>query len=172
MSRHRFDKDIKEVKTYFNTVINWVSTVFTDVESEMRGLDWGRLYELHHSKPYSPANISKLVKDLYSDPYVKSRKGIFEFVLGGSKETKLLDIRVFDEPVKRSTYEKQTSKSKAAGKSNCSYCAIGHEGSNSKIWVIGEMDADHVTAWSKGGATIASNCEMLCKSHNRAKGNK
>ena len=34
------------------------------------------------------------------------------------------------------------------------------------------MDADHVTAWSKGGATVTKNCEMLCKSHNRAKGNK
>lgn len=172
MSQHRFHKDIKEVKTYFNTVINWVSTVFSEVESEMRGLEWGRLYEVYHSKPYNPAAVAKLVKDLYADPYVKSRKGIFEFVLGGSEDTKILDIRVFDEPVKRSTYEKQTLKAKEQGKSNCSYCAIGHEGSNSKIWAIAEMDADHVTAWSKGGATSASNCEMLCKSHNRAKGNR
>ena len=34
------------------------------------------------------------------------------------------------------------------------------------------MDADHVTAWSKGGSTDISNCEMLCITHNRAKGNK
>ena len=33
------------------------------------------------------------------------------------------------------------------------------------------MDADHVTAWSKGGASDIKNCELLCKSHNRAKGN-
>lgn len=26
-------------------------------------------------------------------------------------------------------------------------------------------------AWSKGGETTLDNCEMLCKSHNRAKGN-
>ncbi|MDK8474593.1 MULTISPECIES: HNH endonuclease signature motif containing protein [Corynebacterium] len=37
-------------------------------------------------------------------------------------------------------------------------------------WPQSEMDADHVTAWSKGDAT-ESNCELLCKSHNRAKGN-
>ena len=41
-----------------------------------------------------------------------------------------------------------------------------------RIWKIGEMDADHVTAWSKGGATDISNCQMLCKTHNRAKGNR
>ena len=35
-----------------------------------------------------------------------------------------------------------------------------------------EMDADHVTAWSKGGVTSIENCQMLCKTHNRAKGNK
>ncbi|OQB30362.1 MAG: HNH endonuclease [Candidatus Hydrogenedentes bacterium ADurb.Bin179] len=34
------------------------------------------------------------------------------------------------------------------------------------------MDADHVTAWSKGGATDINNCQMLCKTHNRAKGNR
>ena len=34
------------------------------------------------------------------------------------------------------------------------------------------MDADHVTAWSKGGVTELSNCEMLCITHNRAKGNR
>ena len=34
------------------------------------------------------------------------------------------------------------------------------------------MDADHVTAWSRGGDTDLDNCEMLCVPHNRAKGNK
>jgi 5-methylcytosine-specific restriction endonuclease McrA len=41
-----------------------------------------------------------------------------------------------------------------------------------KIWKLSEMDADHVTAWSKGGATDVNNCQMLCQTHNRAKGNK
>ncbi|MCI6324943.1 MAG: HNH endonuclease [Bacteroidales bacterium] len=34
------------------------------------------------------------------------------------------------------------------------------------------MDADHITPWSKGGRTIASNCQMLCKECNRRKSNK
>lgn len=172
MSAHRNDTDINQVKKYFNAVINWVSTVFTDVESEMRGIEWGRLYELYHSKPYDPKKVSKQVRDLYADPYVKNRKGVFEYILGGSKDTRLLDIRIFDDATKKSVYEKQTEKAKDKGISNCSYCAIGHEANEAKIWAIADMDADHVAAWSKGGTTSSANCELLCKSHNRAKGNR
>jgi len=31
---------------------------------------------------------------------------------------------------------------------------------------------DHVAAWSKGGATSIENFQILCKTHNRAKGNR
>ena len=170
MSRHRYDKNINELKKYFNSVIDWVSSVFTDVESEMRGLEWGRLYEEYHKKAYNPAKVSAEVQKLYGDPYVKNRKGIFEYILGGSVDTKLLEVRVFDEATKKAVYATQTAKAKKV-KSNCPLCAIGHDANKSKIWNFGEMDADHVAAWSKGGAT-AKNCQMLCKTHNRAKGNR
>jgi len=172
MSKHRKDKNIDELKKYFNTVIDWVSSVFTDVESEMCGLEWGRLYEAYHKKSYNPKKISEEVHKLYGDPYVKNRKGIFEFILGGSTDTKLLDVRIFDEATKRSTYSTQTAKAEKKGESNCSNCVIGHEANKDKIWSFGEMEADHVSAWSKGGKTAAKNCEMLCKTHNRAKGNR
>ena len=71
MSRHRFDNNITELKDYFNSVIDWVSTVFTDVESEMKGLEWGRLYETYRKKPYNSKTVSDEVKKLYGDPYVK-----------------------------------------------------------------------------------------------------
>ncbi|MBK9156331.1 MAG: DUF262 domain-containing protein [Chloracidobacterium sp.] len=172
MSRHRYDNNITELKTYFNTVIDWVSGVFSDVESEMRGLEWGRLYEEHHEKPYDPQRVSAEVQQLYSDPYVKRRKGVFEYVLGGSVDTKLLEIRVFDEATKRAVYAKQKQEAEAAGTSNCPLCALGHDANKSKIWSPAEMDADHVTAWSKGGTTDIVNCQMLCKTHNQAKGNR
>ena len=172
MSRHRYDKNITELKAYFNSVIDWVSTVFTDVESEMQGLDWGRLYEEHHKKSYNPAKVSKEVKSLYGDSYIKNRKGIFEYMLGGSVDTNLLDVRVFDEATKKSVYTAQTTKAVSSGKSNCPLCAVGHDVNKSKIWKLNEMDADHVAAWSKGGATNIKNCQMLCKTHNRAKGNR
>jgi hypothetical protein len=172
MSRHRFDTSIKELKTYFNTVIDWVSGVFLDVEKEMRGQEWGRLYETYFRTAYDPKKVSDQVHRLYSDPYVKNRRGVFEYILGGATDTKLLDIRVFDEATKRAAYAKQKTEAEAKGISNCSYCAIGHDSNKSKIWALADMDADHVTAWSKGGSTDASNCEMLCKSHNRSKGNR
>ena len=172
MSRHRYDTNITELKTYFNSVIDWVSSVFIDVESEMRGLEWGRLYETYHDRPYNPTQLSKEVQRLLADPYVTSRKGIFEYILGGGVDTKLLAIRVFDEATKSSVYASQTNKAQARGVSNCPLCAIGHDANKARIWKLSEMDADHVTAWSKGGATDIRNCQMLCKTHNQAKGNR
>ena len=172
MSIHRNDKNINELKKYFNSVIDWISSVFTDVESEMCGLEWGRLYEQYHKKAYDPKKISAEVRKLYSDPYIKNRKGIFEFILGGAVDTKLLEVRIFDEATKKAVYATQTATAEKKEKSNCSHCAIGHDANKSKIWSFAEMDADHVAAWSKGGATSIKNCEMLCKTHNRAKGNR
>lgn len=172
MSSHRFDNNINEVKAYFNSVIDWVSAVFMGVENEMRGLEWGRLYEAYHHKAYNPKVVWGKVQELYADSYVKNRKGIFEYILGGCVDTKLLEIRLFDEATKKSVYAKQTNEAKEKGISNCPYCAIGNDNNRTKIWTLKDMDADHVTAWSKGGVTDISNCQMLCKSHNRAKGNK
>ncbi len=172
MSRHRFDTNIAELKTYFNTVIDWVSGVFKDVESEMRGLEWGQLYERYHKTAYDPAKVSAEVRKLYGDPYVKNRKGIFEYILGGSVDTKLLDVRVFDEAIKKSVYTTQTTEAVINAVSNCPLCALGHDANKGKIWKLAEMDADHVAAWSKGGTTELKNCQMLCKTHNRAKGNR
>lgn len=172
MSRHRFDTNIKEVKTYFNTVIDWVSGTFIDVESEMRGLEWGRLYEEYHDKSYNPRELSEQIHELYGDPYVKNRKGIWEFVLGGSTATNLLDVRVFDDATKKATYSAQTKAAEAEEVSNCPLCALGRDANKSKIWALKDMDADHVAAWSRGGKTSADNCQMLCKTHNRAKGNR
>lgn len=172
MSRHRFDNSITELKDYFTSVIDWVSTVFTAIESEMKGLEWGRLYETYRKQPYNSKTVSDEFKKLYGDPYVKNRRGIFEYILGGSTDTKLLEVRVFDDATKKSVYAKQTEVAEKKGISNCSLCALGHDSNKTKIWKLAEMDADHVTAWSKGGATDIKNCEMLCKTHNRAKGNR
>jgi 5-methylcytosine-specific restriction endonuclease McrA len=172
MSSHRKDDNIVPLKTYFNTVIDWVSTVFPTVESEMRGLEWGRLYETYHKQPYDSQKVLEEVKKLYGDSYLKNRKGVFEYILGGSVDTKLLDVRVFDEATKKSVYTKQTEEAKKKSVSNCPLCALGENANKSKIWNLIDMDADHVAAWSKGGATDIKNCEMLCKTHNRAKGNR
>jgi hypothetical protein len=172
MSAHRSNPDITELKDYFTSVIDWVNTVFTDVEKEMRGLEWGRLYDTYHNTAYNPAHIHERVQALYADPYIKNRRGVFEYILGGEVDAKLLDVRVFDEATKRSVYAAQTKAAEAKRESNCPLCALGADANKTRLWKLSEMDADHVTAWSKGGATNSANCQMLCKTHNRAKGNK
>lgn len=172
MSAHRHDTNITELKNYFNAVIDWVSGVFLDVLPEMKGLDWGRLYEEHHGKAYDPKSLSEKVRKLAADPYVAKRKGIFEYLLGGETDPKLLEIRVFETGVKRATYEKQKQEAEATGLSNCPLCALGHDANKTRIYKLEEMDADHVAAWSKGGESTVENCQMLCATHNRAKGNR
>ena len=172
MSQHRFDDNINELKTYFNSVITWASTVFKDVKSDMRGLEWGRLYETYRNVSYDPNKVSETLCKLYSDPQVQDTKGICEYILGGCKDTKLLNIRVFDDNTKRTVYEKQTLDAVEKKISNCPLCALGNDNNKNRIWEIREMEADHVTAWSKGGSTDINNCQMLCQMHNRAKGNR
>ena len=131
---HRFDNNINELKTYFNSVIDWISSIFIDVEPSMKGHNWGALYEKYHNNAYNPTTVSNLVHKLIDDPQVNNDRGIYEYILGGCTDTKLSN--------------------------------------RTRIYKITEMDADHVTAWSKGGSTDIKNCQMLCKTHNRAKGNK
>ncbi|MDW0618008.1 DUF262 domain-containing protein [Mannheimia haemolytica] len=172
MSRHRFDENIAELKTYFTTVIDWVNTTFFDAKKEMCGLEWGRLYENYGKQAYDLNKINAEIDRFYDDPCVKNHKGIWEYVLGGMTDKRLLDIRIFDDKTKKDTYSKQTEKAKVANHSNCPLCAVSDNNNKTKIWTLKEMEADHVSAWSKGGLTGAENCEMLCISHNRAKGNK
>ena len=172
MSQHRNTDDITEVVTYFNTVIDWASTVFVNIRREMKGLEWGRLYEAYKYNAYNPAEVEKDVANLFDDPYVKNTKSIFEYVLGGKTDDKLLDVRIFDDATKRAAYKQQTELANENGVSNCPLCAVGNNANKTKIWELKEMEADHVAAWSKGGATGLDNCEMLCITHNRAKGNK
>lgn len=173
MSAHRYDTNIIELKAYFTSVIDWITSVFDFApEKEMCGLKWGELYERFHKTAYDPTMIAEKVKELYESFYVKDKKGIYEFVLDGCQNTKLLNVRVFDEPTKKAVYALQTAAAKEKGESNCPLCAIGHDANHTKIWDLKDMDADHVTAWSNNGPTDISNCQMLCKTHNRAKGNR
>ena len=172
MSKHRHESSINELENYFRSVIDWVSTTFTMVERDMCGLEWGRLYETYHNTPYSVDNVTKRVKALQCDESVKCPRNIYEYVLGGEQDKKLLDIRIFEESAKRTAYNRQTDIANKKGISNCPLCAMGENANKTRIYKLLEMDADHVTAWSKGGDTSIENCEMLCKTHNRSKGNR
>jgi hypothetical protein len=173
LAQHRQDAVIAGLKNYFTSVIDWVDGVFTrPPDKEMKGLEWGRLYETYHGTSYSAAKIDARINEFRADPAVGNPKGIYEYLLGGEKQPQLLAIRLFNGNDKRVAYEKQTAEAKAVDVSNCALCAQGSDNNKNRIYKQDEMDADHVTAWSKGGATDLSNLTMLCQTHNRAKGNK
>lgn len=172
MSLHRCDTSVNELENYFRSVIDWTSTTFTMVEHDMCGLEWGRLYETYHNSPYSVDFVTERVRALQSDESIKCSRNIYEYVLGGETDKKLLDIRIFEESTKKVAYKRQTEEANKKGISNCPLCALSDNANKTRIYKMTEMDADHVTAWSKGGATSIENCEMLCKTHNRSKGNR
>lgn len=172
MQAHRQDTQIDELQNNFTDVIRWIESIFSDRYNEMCGLKWGKLYDEYHEQLYDQQKMTAAAEKLMDDPFIKNRKGIFEYLLGGEQDTKLLEVRVFDEATKRRVYKRQTAEARATGISNCPLCAMGHEAHRTKIWNEKDMDADHVQAWSKGGSTSEENCQMLCKTHNRAKGNR
>ena len=172
MAKHRYDTDINELKNHFDTVIGWVDSVFEYTGTEMCGREWGRLYREYHKNAYSKDDVAKRVRALLDDSQVTDKKGIFEYILGEEKDSRLLNVRVFDKKTINAVYRKQTADAEAHGVSNCPLCAIGNGANAKRIYKESEMDADHVTAWSKGGATDETNCQMLRKTHNRAKGNR
>lgn len=172
MAKHRYDNNINEIQNYFSTVIDWIDSVFDYTGSEMCGQEWGRLYETYHRNSYRKSEVSSRVRELMSDPQITNKRGIFEYILGGETDTRLLNVRVFGKKTITEVYEAQTAKAEDEGISNCPLCALTNGPNRTRIYKLSEMDADHVTAWSRGGATNASNCQMLCKTHNRAKGNR
>jgi len=172
MALHRRDNDITELVKHFNEVIDWVSSVFSEVYDEMEGLEWGRFYQEYLEHSYDTVAMAAAVRELMEDEAVTSGKGIFEYLLGGSVDSRLLTIRFFEKPVTKAAYLRQEAAAKASGKSNCPLCAEGKNANKSRIYKFKEMEADHVAAWSKGGKSNPANCEMLCTTHNRAKGNK
>ena len=159
------------LETALDWVSNWADSILDYTGSEVCGLNWGELYDKYHMNSYSKDKVTERVKELIEDSQVNN-KGVIEYVLGGEKDVSLLHVRVFDEKTKKAVYMKQTKAAEAKGISNCPVCASGNNNKKTYIYRYKEMEADHVTAWSRGGATTEDNCEMLCKLHNAAKGNR
>ena len=155
MGRHQNDKSAAPLWEYFQAVIDWVESAFTEYRKKfMPGVDWGYLYNDHKDKILDPAQIEKEVKRLIFDSDVTNKKGIYEYILTGNE--RCLNIRVFDDGMKQKVYEGQDG--------ICKIC----EGS----FEIDKMEADHITPWSEGGETVEENCQMLCKKCNREKSSK
>ena len=151
MSIHQHDQNANELWTYFRNVIEWVQLTFTTYRREMKGIDWGGLYDKFKDDMFDIAKLEQEIQALMMDDEVTNKKGVYPYVLTRSK--KYLNIRTFTESQKSSAYEKQ--------KGICGICG--------KQFELKEMEADHITPWSKGGKTSPENCKMFCSECNRRK---
>lgn len=172
MANHRHNTDAKELERYFTTVIDWVSATFKTTHKTLAGLPWGKFYEEYHAKSYDIDKLNQEVEDLLADDAVTAKKNVYEYLLGGKTRRELLSVRMFDKRTADAVYKTQTAAAKGRGESNCPDCVLANDANKAKLWKRNEMEADHVTAWSRGGETTAANCQMLCKRHNRVKGNR
>jgi hypothetical protein len=154
MSKHQHDKNATQLWQHFQKIIAWVKATFPEYRREMKGVDWGPLYSEFKDQEFDTDALEKKISKLMLDDDVGRKAGIYPYVLTG--EERHLNIRAFSESMRRESYERQ--------KGVCPKCR--------KKFDIGEMEADHVKPWHKGGKTNAANCQMLCKDDNRRKSGK
>jgi hypothetical protein len=155
MAEHQHDTDADQLWQYFQDVIHWVEKLFgRKYKKEMKGVDWGVLYNKHKDTTLTATTIDKQMAKLMVDSDIQKKSGIFAYILDG--DIHHLGIRAFDANTRREVYERQGGK--------CAKCG--------KSFDIEVMEADHITPWHEGGRTIAENCQMLCKDCNRRKSGK
>jgi hypothetical protein len=151
MAKHQHDTNANPLWLYFQTVISWVNATFPKYRKEMKGLEWGVLYNLFKDQGFDPKKLEAEISMLMEDEDVSNKKGIYSYVLDGKEKN--LNIRGFSKNKKREAYERQGG--------ICPVCKKNFE--------MDEMEADHITPWHDGGKTSADNCQMLCKEDNRRK---
>lgn len=154
MANHQHDANASILWQYYQNVLNWTKGTFPKYRKEMKGVQWGILYNKYKDKELNATDLEKEVARLMLDEDVTKKSGIYEYLLDG--EEKHLSIRAFSPKMKREAYERQ--------KGICPKCGEHFE--------IEEMEADHIDPWHDGGTTTADNCQMLCKSCNRRKSGK
>lgn len=154
MGNHQHDPNAVALWNHFSSVINWVKALFPKYRKEMKGVDWGTLYEKFKEQSLDATALEEKVTKLMMDSDVQKKSGIYAYVLDGDEHH--LGIRAFDDNTKREVYERQQGICKICG----------------KHFDIEQMEADHITPWKEGGRTIAENCHMLCRECNRRKSDK
>jgi hypothetical protein len=133
MSKHQFDKNATPLWQYFQKVIAWVKATFPEYRREMRGVDWGTLYNRFKDRELDTDKLEKQVAELMMDDDVGKKSGIYPYVLAGDE--KHLNIRAFTDNMKREAYERQ--------KGVCVKCK--------KKFQFEEMEGDHIKPWHEGG---------------------
>ena len=154
MAQRQHEANANELWLYFQNIINWIKVIFPTLRKEMKGVEWGALYNEFKDQKLDPNKLETEIKELMKNEEVTNKKGIYKYIL--TREDKFLNIRTFTENQKTEAYERQ--------KGICKKCG--------KKFEFNEMEADHIRPWHEGGKTIPENCQMLCKEDNRRKSGK
>lgn len=154
MQVHRNEDNANDLWDYFEKVFKWVNDTFGTYDKNMKGVKWGLLYNEHKNDRLDPDEIKNTIQTLMADIDVQKKSNIYEYILTG--EEKILNLRAFDDDVKKTKYAEQEGK--------CAICG--------KSFEYDKMHADHITPWSEGGKTVPENCQMLCVQCNLAKSNR
>lgn len=154
MARRANDPTAQALWSYFRSVMDWVQAMFPKYRKEMKGIEWGLLYNANRDRTdLDPKALEAEVSRLMGDDDVTSKRGVYEYLLTGNERR--LSIRAFDKRDARAAYERQGGV--------CPLCGEHFE--------FDEMQADHIKPWSKGGRTVPENCQMLCRQCNIKKSN-
>lgn len=154
MAIHQNDPSAVHLWNYFRSVIDWVEAIFSKKRKEMKGLEWGILFNEHGERTdLNPKELETKIQELLEDEDVTKKSGIYEYLLTGDERK--LSIRAFTDKQKHEQYQKQGG--------ICVKCG--------KHFEFGEMEGDHIIAWSQGGKTVPENLQMLCKRCNNTKSN-
>ena len=156
MALRQHEPSAMEEWLYFKGVMDWAQTLFSKYRKEMKGLEWGSLFDEFGRGKYDPAALEKSIVELMEDDDVQKKSGIYEYLLSGRERERLLNIRTFTPSQKRAAYERQKGK--------CPKCG--------KHFAIEEMEGDHIVPWSRGGKTVPENLQMLCRRCNGLKSDK
>lgn len=162
MAAHQHDANANELRLYFENVMAWVKVTFPEHRREMKSVHWGPLYDQYGTAALDPVKLEEQVKELMIDDDVGSNSGIYSFVLDGDERH--LNLRAFSAAQKRAAYEEQGHLC-----ANGDHCKTPGNDDGTQTFDIEEMEADHITPWSKGGKTEPDNCQMLCLPCNRDK---
>ena len=151
MGKHQNDKNANELWVYFQMVIAWVKALFPTYRKEMKGIEWGTLYNQYNDKDFDPEKLEEEIVSLIENEEVTNHKGIYYYLF--DRKESHLSLREFDDKMKRKKYEEQ--------KGICLFCKEHFE--------FSEMEGDHIIPWSKGGKTVYENLQMLCRMCNNTK---
>ncbi|MEA2018565.1 MAG: DUF262 domain-containing protein, partial [Campylobacterota bacterium] len=95
MADNQYNKNCNELWLYFNSVITWIKTLFPKYRKEMKGIDWGKLYNKYKDELFDANTIEKEIQTLIQDEEVNNKKGIYTFVI--TREPRYLSLRAFDD---------------------------------------------------------------------------